>query len=334
MGVCKPGELLDPSNRLLGPEKWNDLLGSGDTTDGKNGCPIQRLVDGACGPAGPGPTFGGTTAGSAARADYLVRNFIEKGYNTNYAASWYLVRSALKYETGTVFSPGPPPSGFVFKTGSGNAKGLDQTRGPLTMRQLESATVSTSLIPLLGCGAPGDPDEAVLSVDLKNDPTTTIYTVDPNEEIVMHMEAGERLVEAFNDGPATYREGVGIVLIPGGTDVTNQMVGENSPAGPPPPVDTGSPETTGWLQDTRDWYAVHGGGVNILFADGSVKSFTDRNGDMYLNPGFPIPKGLDEATYERIGYRSNTVELPPAEIYSGVFLQNDAHKPIPLETSF
>jgi hypothetical protein len=229
MGVCKPGELLDPSNPLRGPEKWNDLLGSGDTTDGKNGCPLGRLVDGACGPAGPGPTFGGTGASTDVRADYLVRNFIEKGYNTNYAASWYLVRSALKHQPGTAFSPSPPPSGFVFKTGSGNAKGLDQTRGPLTMRQLENATVSTSLIPLLGCGAPGDPDEAVLAVDLKNDPTTTIYTVDP---------------------------------------------------------------------------------------------------------GFPVPKGLDEGAYQRIGYRSDRVELPPAEIFSGIFLENDAHKAVPLETSF
>jgi prepilin-type processing-associated H-X9-DG protein len=149
----------------------------------------------------------------------------------------------------------------------------------------------------------------------------------------LHIEAGERLVEAFNDGPATYRDGVGIVLLPGGTDVTMQMVGETSPAGPPAPVE-GGPTGTGWLQDTRDWYAVHGGAVNILFADGSVKSFTDRDGDMYLNPGFPVAKGLPEDAYQRIGYRSSTVELPPAEIFSGVFLQNDARKALPLETSF
>ena len=78
-----------------------------------------------------------------------------------------------------------------------------------------------------------------------------------------------------------------------------------------PPV-TG---TRTYLQDTRDWYAVHGGGktasCNILFADGSVKEFSDLNGDKFLNPGFPVPDNLTPADYAKTGYRDGTVELPP-----------------------
>ncbi|MCA9227841.1 MAG: DUF1559 domain-containing protein, partial [Planctomycetales bacterium] len=81
-----------------------------------------------------------------------------------------------------------------------------------------------------------------------------------------------------------------------------------------------------FLQDTRDWYAAHGGGkngsVNILMADGSVKQFTDLNNDKFLNPGFPVATGLTESDYAEIGYRDGTIELPPTEIFNGIFLQN------------
>ena len=81
-----------------------------------------------------------------------------------------------------------------------------------------------------------------------------------------------------------------------------------------------------YLQDTRDWYAVHGGGkkaaCNILMADGSVKLFQDLNNDKFLNPGFPVPNNLTEQQYSVIGYRDSEVELPPTDIFSGVFLIN------------
>ena len=71
---------------------------------------------------------------------------------------------------------------------------------------------------------------------------------------------------------------------------------------------------------------MHGGGkkaaCNILMADGSVKLFSDENNDKFLNPGFPVPSTMTEAQYAVVGYRDSTVELPPTEIFSGVFLQN------------
>ena len=77
------------------------------------------------------------------------------------------------------------------------------------------------------------------------------------------------------------------------------------------------------LQDYRDFAPVHGGNCNILFADGNIRSFKDRNGDGYLNPGFDVSAVTDTS---KSGYTDNTVELPPALIFSGVFLEKQINK--------
>jgi prepilin-type processing-associated H-X9-DG protein len=78
------------------------------------------------------------------------------------------------------------------------------------------------------------------------------------------------------------------------------------------------------LQDTRDFFALHGGtsaSCNILMADGAVRTFYDINGDKFLNPGFPIPTGLTATDVLDVGYKDATIELPSGEIFSGYFLQ-------------
>jgi prepilin-type processing-associated H-X9-DG protein len=277
------------------------------------------LDDGACGTA----DWAATTANSATRGDFLARAFYEKGYNTNYVASWYLVRSAIKLDNdGTTTTS---------KTGSGSSsyKGLELTQGPLTRRMVESTTIPSSNIPLLGCGAPGDPSEAILSTAVAKDPTTgaSYLTGGCNDQdTAVYIQAGERLTESFNDGPAQF-SGTSIALMPQGTDVMAQMIGESSASGPPPASASGG----GWLQDTRDWFCVHRGSCNILMADGSVKTFIDQDGDLYLNPGFPVPSGLSETDYKKIGYKSDKVELHPTRCFSGIFLGADAAKNIDLE---
>jgi prepilin-type N-terminal cleavage/methylation domain-containing protein len=51
------------------------------------------------------------------------------------------------------------------------------TERPLTMRQLENSLVSSSIIPLLGCAAPGDPDRRRAGWSLK--PTATRRSCSP-----------------------------------------------------------------------------------------------------------------------------------------------------------
>jgi prepilin-type processing-associated H-X9-DG protein len=184
------------------------------------------------------------------------------------------------------------------------------------------------VIPLLGDGAPGDPDEAVLLASIIKDPSALPAAApyyNGDTEVRTYLEEGERLVEAFNDGPASLDLSTNrIGLIPKNTQLQHQMECEASTAGCGPPLWTGDPTTDVWLQDTRDWYAVHGSGnklvANILMADGSVKQFVDVNGDRYLNPGFPIPEGLAESDYGAIGYRDSTIELHPKDMFNGVFL--------------
>jgi prepilin-type N-terminal cleavage/methylation domain-containing protein/prepilin-type processing-associated H-X9-DG protein len=318
-GTARPGEMLCPTNPIRALEKVNDMLGK-DTTDAKDGAPAHRLTCGAC--FHGGVSWNGTAINTAERADFIARTMFEKGYNTNYVSSWYLVRGGVKYEPGS-----DPLASISQATSGGNSyKGIAMTTGPLTRRVLESARIVSANIPLLGDAAPGDPSEAILSTSIIKDPTiNSLGNNDP--DVVTYLEAGERLAESFNDGPAQYSTAdTKITLMPELTPVQGQMQCECSTGGCLPANDTNGV----WLQDTRDWYALHGAGdklvCNILMADGSVKEFADINGDRYLNPGFPIPDGLTDAQYARIGYTSSDQELHPKDIFSGIFMTGDVGK--------
>ncbi len=322
-GAARPGDMLCPTSPIKGLEKINDLLGA-DTTDAKDGAPISRLAAGAC--FLNGVDFNSTASDTADRADYVARTFFEKGYNTNYSSSWYMVRGGMKFEPG--LPAGTPLTSISQATaGAGTSlKGIAMTTGGLTVRIVENSRIPSSNIPMLGDAAPGDPSEAVLERSILKDPLLdTLGNGDTENKT--YVEAGERLAESFNDGPAQYVDAAtGINLMPAATDVQYQLECEASATGCEPPT----PANGTWLQDTRDWYATHGSGnqlsCNILMADGSVQVFADTNGDHYLNPGFPVPSGLTEAEYAGIGYKNNVIELHPTRITSAIFLTGDVGK--------
>ena len=299
-----------PPVEFRGSEKLNDLIGVTDTS-GSGKIPAElafRLSEGGC------SSFDTTAAGSTARVD-VVRQLIEAGYGTNYSSSWFLVRGAARLER----------SGTADATTSSthDLKGLGGTLGPLTQRQAETSGIPSSNIPLLGDGAPGDAKEAIL--------THTIPGTD--------MVAGARLGESFNDGPAQWN-GTKIALMGKGVVITPAPGGSAACAycddvlpSPANPVNSANLATFAgadgvlWLQDTRDWFALHGAGrklsCNILMADGSVKTIFDENGDGYLNPGFPIDPGTADSND---GYLDNTVELAPFEVWSGPDITRSAYK--------
>jgi len=325
------GNMLCPANPLKGTEKFNDLLGKNtSSTTAKEGCPPERLLDGICGQdkwadisGGSGSEFAGTTANTPARAAIVSRVFLNRGYNTNYAASWFLGRGGPKLNFTTTTPPQIIAGGVTGKTG---LKGLATTQGPLTRRLLEgSSAVVSSNVPLLGDAAPGDINEAILSLTIAHAPVLVndpAMAPDPwasvsTGETKTYIEQGSLLCESFNDGPATFNMSSNRVrLIPQDANLTEQANFENR-GSIPPPVDGNN----AYLQDTRDWFAVHGSTCNVLMADGSVKEFSDKNGDEFLNPGFPVPKNLPDSEYAIIGYRNADVELPPTEMFNGVFLQ-------------
>jgi prepilin-type processing-associated H-X9-DG protein len=317
-----------PTNPLLGSEKLNDLIGA-DTTDGKDGASADRLNSGVCGAAdwkgitapGGAATFGGAPPDVAERATLVAWAFMDAGYNTNYSASWYLCRGGPRLST----IAGPPlvvqTNGLAMGEG---LKGVNSTTGPLTRRLAESGLQPTSNIPLLGDAAPGDLDEATLALDLRRADNDWIGqaqgtgTTSTREQL--YIPQGSLLTEAMNDGPAYYVGTNDINLIDAvGADLTVQLNQEVAGRIDPP---TGAGGSNTYLQDTRDWFAVHGGGaktsINILMCDGAVKTFYDQDGDRFLNPGFPV--NLGTADPGPIGYTTSALELPPGEIFSGVFL--------------
>lgn len=320
-----PDLLLCPSNPLRGPEKLNDLYGK-DTTDAKDGAPAARLNAGVCGSptwagmsgSGSTGTFANTDPLTPERSALMARAFLDKGYNTNYAAGWHLVRSVPKFNFDTSTTPVSIVGGGV--GGKSGLKGLSTTQGALRMSVLETGPVPSSNVGILGDAAPGDIDEAILAATIGFDGTDPFANGKTDSRIF--IEGGDLLAEAFNDGPAYWDPtSQTINLIDQAANFSSEIDCEASGSCPPPVTGSNT-----YLQDTRDWYAVHGGGkkatCNILMADGSVKQFTDLNGDKFLNPGFPVPNGLTDAEYAAIGYRDSTVELSPATMFNGIFLLN------------
>lgn len=314
-------EMRCPSNPLRGSEKLNDLWGK-DTANTKEGVDPTALSLGVCGQAtwggasgGAGSTFAGTAIQTVERGNLIARAFIEQGYNTNYAAGWHLVRSGLKLtENGGVFGTNPDASLWA-------PKGRRSTLGPLRRRLLETGPVSQDAVALIGDSAPGDIKDAVLEFDALYLPTDPWGLVSGDGQSRTFLEAGELLGEAFNDGPSFYNvSSKKVETIPAGVDLSAQISCEVVGNCPSPLGTNGI-----YLQDTRDWFTVHGGGkggtCNILFADGSVREFSDQNQDKFLNPGFTIPKDLTAAEYSQLGYEGPEVELNKGDVFSGLFLQ-------------
>lgn len=333
INAVNPGEMLCPTNTIKGSEKINDMYGFA-SNNGKDGAELSRLKAGVCGSAswpgnpaltgGSGTEFAGTAVTTPERAALVSRWFLKQGYNTNYAAGWHFVRTTPKFSVDTSTNPDSILTGGDVN-GEG-MKGVNSTTGPLTQSLIESSAVVSSAIGLLGDAAPGDIDEAIAQATYRFSATLSNNNADPfangSTEEKTFIKNGELLGEAFNDGPAFWN-GTRLELIAAnGANLRLQVECEQqSGQNCTPPT---GPTSGTYLQDTRDWYAVHGGGtkssVNILMADGSVRSFTDRNNDKLLNPGFPVPNNLTAADYAEIGYTTSDQEITSAELFSGVFL--------------
>jgi prepilin-type N-terminal cleavage/methylation domain-containing protein/prepilin-type processing-associated H-X9-DG protein len=321
MKAGRPHDLRCPTNPMRGLEKLNDFIGS-SSAEGDE-APADRRNKGACN--------GIDTLPTATRVRLLGEMIKNKGINTNYSTSWFASRGQpILTRVGNVLYVDTDP--FRDATGADvqgdDMKDLKNVTGPLTRRDLDNSDVPSSNIPMLGDAAPGDSDEALL-VETIVDNTGNI--VDPG------LIRGARLTETMNDGPARWLTdrielieedntggdsklpakafipdnypNVGEVIVPGGDDTT---VGTE--------YFYASNNTLGLiLQDTRDWYAWHRGQCNVLMADGSVKTLIDRNGDGFLNPGFPAGAGA----ISNDGYASGECEINNFEVFCGTFLSRD-----------
>ena len=347
-GEANLNESLDPSNPLKGSEKINDMLGR-DTSDARGGATADRLASGVCGAqnwkgatgTGSIAEFATTDNDSAERAELVSRYFVQNGFSTNYATSWHLVRGMIRTERlGTTLNS--------LSLAGTDFKALNGTVGPLNASELDRSRIPSSNIGFVGCAGPGDIDEAVLALDIRHGQIDRRTFNPTNTEAVSYIAAGSILTESFNDGPAVYDMNTRSVrLLHRGAPLAANMAcerSEPSTAACIPPIvtdygatsdDLGAADaTTTYLQDTRDWFAIHQGSVNILMGDGSVKSFFDTNSDGYLNPGFPV--GLDEAGVSTgaltdievidVGYADATVEMAKDQFFAGMFISETYFK--------
>ena len=311
-GAGKPSDLLCPSNPGKVSEKINDYWKdsaftspAGDTTSD-----LTRLYAGAY------QEVAATTEQDPARAAAVLEHFIKKGYNTNYASSYYLVRgepAVVPVASGS--SSMEIPSGASIKATAENSyvPVKSASTGPVSRAWLEQGAHPTSMIPLEFCANVGDQNEAFLQMSLG-----------------AYAKAGDRCVESFSDGPAwlngTTWESCGknsavpVHVYDAATNTVTSSVylDEQPPVG----VTAG---TLTYFQDWRDMGPVHNGNCNILFADGSIRAVKDLNKDGYLNPGFAVPAGATAAEIAKIGYKDALVEMPP-DVFSGMFLRKYSGK--------
>ncbi len=277
------GKMLCPSNPFQLSAVYKDLLDLGAADFGANVCvdmdgseprlaPDGTTITNPCRLILEDQTSGSSTydPGTDLRRELVEKKIYEKHYNTNYTASWFLVRSELSLDT----------DGNLRETRPGCGKSLtsrNSTRGPLRLAQVDGAAISSSFIPLIGDGNIG---------------------LDTLSQPIGEHDMGTNLIAPFTAGPVLGR------------------ITDPPTMGTPADFSSSTDKSVWWpvwardsLQDYRRFAPVHGGRCNILFADGSVKSFEDENGDGLLNNGFQATPGNGFAD-------GTTIELPPEEFES------------------
>lgn len=186
------------------------------------------------------------------------RQAYKNGYNTNYATSWYLVRTEMNPGTiadgfddseeevelwcqsfGDIRNKTNPDYADFVDAGVAT-KYLPTTMGPLSVGTLETpANTTADKIPLIADGNLGDFTEATLKFDLYSD-----------------ANKGNVGVESYCDGPVVYS-----------TEFTG--LSEDS-----------------YGQDYLDFGPIHGRGKkkwsNVLFGDGHVAQLIDENQDLCI----------------------------------------------------
>jgi len=277
------GKMLCPSNPARTSETYWDLLNgdvivaSGCAEIDLMGSEGQTLPDGTL-VSNPCRTIiedpGNMSAGSEARRLEVETNVYNEFYNTNYTAGWFLVRMGVKLEAnGSITTPA---------CGVTDPANRFCTEGPLQQIKMDLLDAPSSTLPVLGCG--GLATETLPSGDVL--PMLLPLTVGDAEQ-------GTPMAKSFTDGPR-----LNDLTIP------NLNTTKNGP--------------TGWWaiwnstrQDYRGFGPVHRDNCNLLFADGSVRSVNDANGDGFLNTGFSAVGG----------FADDRVELPDTEVFSRWSLQ-------------
>ena len=189
------------------------------------------------------------------RQQLIQQRMLDRAYNTNYAATWFLVRGSMRIDG----------EGNLEETSAGcgdDGRGTNTTTGPMSTRTLDSSRAPSSTVPML-CDASG----------------SGRLTHDLNEQ----FPVGSIHVTTLVGRPVVSKYDITV----GSTPQDFLKLPDFAPMTPREGVD-------GWLrmwsfntrQDYRGMNVIHQGAVNVAMADGSVKSIIDDNGDGFINNGF------------------------------------------------
>ncbi len=178
VGMGTPvGKMLCPSNLCQISRTYNDLLNLSVSASDKcvnwMGSPSTTDVDGTL-VRNPCRIIveTGLLPGSEERRTLIEKEIFDKHFNTNYASSWWLVRSGVVLDS----------SGNLKTDQAGCPASLlsrHSTFGPLTQSRADTAKCSNSFIPLLGCGAAAEPLTMDVGSNASGIPTTRISTAGP-----------------------------------------------------------------------------------------------------------------------------------------------------------
>lgn len=199
---------------------------------------------------------------SEARRQLVEQQIYLKQYNTNYTASWFLVRGGTRLDySGNLLASNP-----VCGTGLWNP---NSCTGPLRQSTIDNSGTPGNFLPIMGDGTLG----------------TIALT-----QAVGEIPAGSFLVPPYSAGPvlttnSAYGSQFSPPVFPNGTprDGVNGWWG------------VWNNQTR---QDYRNFGMVHNKICNVLFADGSVRGIPDPNRDGFLNNGFGAGGGFADNVLE------------------------------------
>ena len=172
------GKMLCPSNPAQLSEAYSALLeanvGTFDTCVDRAGSPASTNIDGT---QSVNPCrmiiAGNLAAGSDARKTVVASKIYDRFYNSNYCASWFLVRSGAVLDAYGNLKPSQATCDLSIRS-------RNVTIGPLNEARLDRSSVGVAFIPLLGDAA----SNGMISTSFGK------------------VQAGEALAKSYTDGPA------------------------------------------------------------------------------------------------------------------------------------
>ena len=264
------GKMLCPSNEARISATYADLLNVDATSFPVNPCvnllgkPASFHPDGTPRPA-PCRTIATTAIAngpSEPRRLLVEQQIYLQHYNTNYTASWFLVRGAVRLDySGNLVASNP-----VCGTGLWNP---NSCTGPLRQSTIDVSGTPANFVPLMGDGAFG----------------TSSLT-----QAVGDVPAGSFVVQPYTSGPVL------TATSPFGPAFSPPAFPNGTPQGGPGGWWAVWNRQT--LQDYRNFGMNHRNSFNVLFADGSVRGISDPNRDGQLNNGFATGGGFADSDLE------------------------------------